>query len=72
MRGVEHAGPVQRLVGVRRPLDVQLIARRAVERVLLVRTDLGVDVEGAEERERPARNRGAREIEMQRDLPPAA
>jgi hypothetical protein len=47
---------------------VQLVTGRAVERVLLVRADLRLDVEGAQEGERATRNCSAREIEMQRDL----
>ena len=47
VRGVEHARTVERLVGVWSPLDVQLVARCAIERVLLVRANLRLDVEGA-------------------------
>jgi hypothetical protein len=56
------------LVCVRCPFDVQLVASRAIEGVLLVRPDLGLDVEGAQEGERPACDRRTREIEMQCDL----
>jgi hypothetical protein len=59
---------MQRLVRVRRPRDVQLIAGGTVESVLLVRPDLRFDVEGPQESERATCDRGAREIEMQRDL----
>ncbi len=59
---------MQGLVRVRGPFDVQLVAGRAVERVLLVRPDLRLDLEGAQECERATRNCGAREIEVQCDL----
>jgi hypothetical protein len=52
--------------------DVQLIARSLLERAPPVRPDLGGNVEVAKERECAARGRGAREIEMHRDLPAAA
>ena len=47
---------------------MQLVARRARERVLLVRADLRLDLERAQERERAPRDRRARQVEMQRDL----
>jgi len=68
VRAVEHAGPVQRLVRVGRAFDVELVARRPAECVLLICPYLGVDVECAQQRERAARDCGAREIEVQRDL----
>ena len=40
--------------------------------MLLIRADLRLDLERAQERERATRNRGAREIEMQGDLAAAA
>ncbi len=67
VRGVEHSGAVQRLECARRPFDVELIAGRVVERAPLVRADLRVDAERAQEAERAPSNRGAREIEMDVD-----
>jgi hypothetical protein len=69
VRSIEHAGPVQRLVRVRGPFDVQLVPGCAVESVLLVRADLRLDVARAEECECATRDCGARQIEMQCDLP---
>jgi hypothetical protein len=57
---------------VRRSLDVELIARRAVERLPLVGADLGFDVERAQQAERTARNGRAGEIEMDVDVAAAA
>jgi hypothetical protein len=68
MRGVEHAGPVQGLVSVRRPFDVQLVAGRTVEGMLLVRPDLRLDIEGTQECERATCHCRAREIEVQGNL----
>src|SRR3979411_722698 len=68
VRTVEHTRAVQGLVRVRRPFDVQLVARGTVERVLLVRADLRLDVEGAQESERATCDGRAREIELQREL----
>jgi hypothetical protein len=72
LRRVEHAGAVQRRVGVRASLHVQLVARRLVERVLLVGPDLRFDLERAQERERAPRDRGGDEVEVERDLPASA
>jgi len=72
VRGVEDAGAMQHLVGVRARLDVQLEAGRLPEGVLLVRPDLRVDVECAEEREAAAGDGAAREIEVERHLASAA
>jgi hypothetical protein len=47
VRSVEDAGSMQGLVGVRCPFDIQLVASRAVESVLLIRTYLRLDIEGA-------------------------
>ncbi len=63
---------MQRRVGVRRPLDVQLVARRTAERVLLVRADLRVDAERAQERERAPRDGGAHRSRWSVDLAAAA
>jgi hypothetical protein len=65
---VEHAGSMQCLVGVRGAVDVKLVAGRTVEGVLLVRPDLRLDIEGAQECERATRNCRAGEIEVQRNL----
>ena len=63
---------MQCLVCVRCPFDVELVAGRAVEGVLLVRTDLRLDVEGAQKREGAPGYGRAGQIEMQGDLPTAA
>ena len=52
--------------------DVELVARRALERVLPVGADLGRDAEVAEQAERAAGNCGARHVQVDRDLPAAA
>src|SRR5436190_15274049 len=52
--------------------DVELVARRALERVLPVGADLGPDAEVAEQAERAAGNGGARHVQVDRDLPAAA
>src|SRR4029079_11996848 len=72
MRRIEHACTVERLVRMPGAFEVELITSRPAERMLLVRPDLRVDAERTQERERSSGNRGAREIEMQRDLPAAA
>jgi hypothetical protein len=68
MRRVEHAGAMQCLVRVGSPFEVQLVASRAVESMLLIGPDLGLDVEGAQESKRAPRDRGARQVEVQRNL----
>jgi len=67
MSGVEHACLDER--GQRRlvPADVQLIARRAVERAAAVRADLGMDAELPQERESPPCDTRAGDVEMERD-----
>ena len=59
---------MQHLQGARVALDVELVPGRLIERPLPVGADLGVDAERAQERERPARHRGAAEVEVERDL----
>ena len=51
-----------------RALDVELVARRVVECTALIGPDLRFDLEGAQECERAARDRGADEIEMDGDF----
>ena len=53
-------------------VDVELVARRAVERPPAVGADLGADAEVAEERERAAGRGRAAEIEVDRELAVAA
>ncbi len=65
-------GLVERLVRVRRAFDVELIARRPFERGTLIRADLRLDFDCAQQRERAARDRGAGEVEVERDLATAA
>ena len=50
-------------------VDMQLVARRAVERAAPVGADLGADAELAQQRERAAGGRRAREIEVHGELP---
>jgi hypothetical protein len=69
---VEHAGPVQRRVSILRALDVELISGRAVESAARVGTDFGPDAAHAEERERPAGDRRARDVEVDIDAAAAA
>src|SRR5438132_4890454 len=71
-RRTEHSGAIQRLVRARRSLDVELIARRAVERLALVGTDLRLDVERAQQTERTACNGRAGEIEVDVDVAASA
>ena len=51
---------------------MELVARGRRERALPIGADLGLDAEIAEELEGPPRDGGAREIEVERDLPVAA
>ena len=48
-------------------VDVQLVARRPVERAAAVRADLRAHAEVAQQRERAPRGRRAREVEVHRD-----
>jgi hypothetical protein len=61
-RLVEH---LQRAIGSG---DMQLVPRRAFERALAIRPDLGGDAETAEQAERAARDGRARHVEMHRDF----
>ena len=72
VRRVEHPGPMERLVRVRRAFDVKLVARRTTERMLLVRPDLRVDAERPQQRKGTPGNCRARQVEMQGDLAPSA
>src|SRR6185436_4658867 len=67
MGPVEHAGPVQRRVGILRALDVELIPGRAVESAARVGADLGPDAGSAEQRKRPAGDRRARDVDVDID-----
>ena len=51
---------------------MELVARRLVERGALVRADLRLDVERAQERERAAGDGRAREVEVDGDVAAAA
>ena len=55
---VEHSRLVQDPQRVRSSLDVQLVARRPLERALLVRADLGADADVAQQPERASRDGG--------------
>ena len=66
-RSREHAGLPEHRQRVRVDLDVELVARRLVERAAAVSADLGAHTEVAQERERASRGRGARQVEVDRD-----
>ena len=63
---------MQHVVRVRRSLDVELVPGRAVERGSLIRPDLRLDLERAQQRECATRDRRADEVEMNRNLAAAA
>jgi hypothetical protein len=69
---IEHAGRRQYVERATVALDVQLVARGALERAPAVRTDLGADPLVAEEREGASCCRSAPEVEVEPPLPPAA
>ena len=54
------------------PVNVELVAGRAVERAATIGSNLGADLDVAEEAERTPRGGTAREIEMERPLPSPA
>ena len=64
----DDAGLTENLHRARAAENVQLVARRTVERALPVRPDLALDPEVAQERERSAGHRGRRDVEMEREL----
>ena len=64
----DDAGLAENLHRARAAEDVQLVARRAVERALPVRPDLALDAEVAQQRERPPGHRRRRDVEMEREL----
>jgi hypothetical protein len=63
---------VQRRVGILRAFNVELIAGRAVEGPTRVGADLGPDAARAQEREGPAGDRRARDVEVDIDAAAAA
>ena len=67
----QHARLAEELERPRVDVDVQLVARRAVERTTAVGADLGADAEVAQERERAPRGGRAREVEVDPDAPVA-
>src|SRR5438045_2949174 len=71
MRAVEDAGAIERVVRRLRPLDVELVPRRMIERGSVIRADLGGDVERAEpvaRAEAAGRARGARRADERGEL----
>jgi hypothetical protein len=70
--GAEDARAAQHLDRVGAARHVELVPRPAVERTSAVRADLGLDAERTEEREGPAGDGRRGEVEVQRDLAPAA
>ena len=63
----EHAGLGENAERALRPLDVELVARRAAEGLRGVGADLRRDAELGQERERAAHGRRRREVEVERD-----
>jgi len=64
----QHASLGEDVVRVGRPLDEELGACAPVERPLLVRADRGLDPQRPQDRERAARNRRLREVELEPKL----
>ena len=67
----EHTSLGQDLDRVRRALDEKLRACAPVERVTAVRADLRVHPEAPQDGERPTRHGRLREVEVERERPPA-
>src|SRR4029077_17377068 len=71
VRTVEDAGPVEDLVRALRALDVELEARRLVERPAPVGANLGGHSQRAQERARAAGDGRARRREIDGDAAPS-
>ena len=65
---VDHAGRAEHLEGVSVAGDMQLIARRPVERAAMIGADLRADPVTSKQCERPTGGSTAAEIEMQRPV----
>ena len=66
----EDAGLGKDVERALRSLDVELVARRAIEGTGRIRADLGRDTELREKLERTTGDRGGRQVEVKRDRAP--